>query len=445
MSVEFIGLDGQAMSLAEFEEMFKGVICFEGDRPGYILKRVTLNQTDGNATDGSITVDMGASGVTVTRQHINAQDEMVTNEDGLATFVIPSAWRQDWEAPTGNLSAGVSGTGLQGFKLLWKIGEPDVCLDIKCEYEDDVAPPPPPPPPPPPVAVVEYWLKPEPDQPAYEVSEQAFYKDGVGAGEGYYEGFGCGFSLESSVGSGFKVWRMEDTGIHGPPAVLIRMLDRGDVLFVRMSWPDGMTEAPLELKFGVVLGQNNDQPMEYWEAGPPTPNNYYADRGCDEEQSSGPYWVEIVGENSDVVHGVGTIAGTNYRTAILYFGEGGEPEPCPEPIAYTIINGVKTGETGVRYVFTAEYNETATAPVEFVWSPEPDDGQGDQHASYSWGVVGAKAVSVEVSNCGGMMSDSHVIIIQDGSLPPPEDEWGILFAKLDRIIELLEIVAGNTT
>jgi len=89
---------------------------------------------------------------------------------------------------------------------------------------------------------------------------------------------------------------------------------------------------------------------------------------------------------------------------------------APPPPCYALtdvdITGPVTGTTGTAYVFTATVAPpTATLPITYTWSPEPDAGQSNPVVTYTWTTTGTKAISVTAENCGGVVSDTHTIII----------------------------------
>jgi uncharacterized repeat protein (TIGR01451 family) len=77
------------------------------------------------------------------------------------------------------------------------------------------------------------------------------------------------------------------------------------------------------------------------------------------------------------------------------------PAECPVAVGDVTLSGPDTGMTGSDYVYTASVEPAnATAPLSYVWSPEPVSGQGTAVASYRWETAGDKAVTVNVENCG---------------------------------------------
>ena len=84
------------------------------------------------------------------------------------------------------------------------------------------------------------------------------------------------------------------------------------------------------------------------------------------------------------------------------------------------ITGPVTGTTGTAYVFTATVAPpTATLPITYTWSPQPDAGQSGPVVTYTWATAGTKAITVTAENCGGVVSDTHAITI-----------WGYVYLPL---------------
>jgi hypothetical protein len=58
---------------------------------------------------------------------------------------------------------------------------------------------------------------------------------------------------------------------------------------------------------------------------------------------------------------------------------------------------------------------TATEPVTYTWAPEPDAGQGTAVAAYQWAEAGVYSLTLEADNCGGMVSDTHTVVVSTGT------------------------------
>ncbi len=91
--------------------------------------------------------------------------------------------------------------------------------------------------------------------------------------------------------------------------------------------------------------------------------------------------------------------------------------PC-DPLTGVEISGPVTGTVGGMAAFTATIEPpTATQPVAYVWQPEPEAGQGSANVTYVWREGGVVTVTVEAVNCGGGVSDAHLVGV---SWPEPE-------------------------
>ena len=93
------------------------------------------------------------------------------------------------------------------------------------------------------------------------------------------------------------------------------------------------------------------------------------------------------------------------------------PAACTE-VASVQVNGPTVGTTGVAYNFSAAVSpETATAPLQYTWTPAPVSGQGTAAASIQFASTGAQVVSVTVNNCSDAASvnDGLAITINSSS------------------------------
>ncbi len=94
--------------------------------------------------------------------------------------------------------------------------------------------------------------------------------------------------------------------------------------------------------------------------------------------------------------------------------------PCT-PLTDVTITGLHSGTTGTAYTFTATIAPpTATLPVTYTWTPEPQSGQRTGEAVYTWATTGTKTITVTAENCGGPVSNTHVITII-ANRPPVAD------------------------
>jgi fibronectin-binding autotransporter adhesin len=93
------------------------------------------------------------------------------------------------------------------------------------------------------------------------------------------------------------------------------------------------------------------------------------------------------------------------------------PPGCPYPLAGVTISGPTSGYTGTTHTFNSTITPpNATGPIVYTWSPTPDSGQGSASANYSWATPGTYTITLTAENCGGIVTDTHTIII---SAPPP--------------------------
>lgn len=118
--------------------------------------------------------------------------------------------------------------------------------------------------------------------------------------------------------------------------------------------------------------------------------------------TTGTYTVTAEAENCG-----GQVVGTHQITLA-------EPEQqCPAPVYSVSIAGPTSGYTGTTYTFSATaLPSDATEPLTYTWSPEPASGQGTTTAAYTWDEIGTQEVSVDVTNCGGSVTDLHAVFIE---------------------------------
>ena len=101
--------------------------------------------------------------------------------------------------------------------------------------------------------------------------------------------------------------------------------------------------------------------------------------------------------------------GTEYQLSVEVDGD----EACRE-LSDVIIAGPNSGETDTAHAFSASISPAdATPPIAYTWSPEPESGQGTANATYRWETEGEYTISLSAGNCGGAVSDSHTIAVQD--------------------------------
>lgn len=81
------------------------------------------------------------------------------------------------------------------------------------------------------------------------------------------------------------------------------------------------------------------------------------------------------------------------------------------PLSSVTIAGPTKGLINETYVFTATaMPSTASQPITYTWSPEPDSGQGMPVATFTWAAAGPHTVIVTATNRAGIpVSDTHAI------------------------------------
>ncbi len=101
------------------------------------------------------------------------------------------------------------------------------------------------------------------------------------------------------------------------------------------------------------------------------------------------------------------------------------PPPCDYPLSGVEINGPTSGYTETVYAFTAVISPTeATQPISYTWTPAPDSGQATPTASYAWAQSGVYSLTITAGNCGGPVTDTHVILVGSVVTTPIEPESG---------------------
>lgn len=87
------------------------------------------------------------------------------------------------------------------------------------------------------------------------------------------------------------------------------------------------------------------------------------------------------------------------------------------PLTGVTINGPLTGALNESYPFSATISPTtATPPITYTWSPAPESGQGTASVTYTWPVTGAKTITVTAAHAGGVVTDTHLTLINAPSL-----------------------------
>ncbi len=97
--------------------------------------------------------------------------------------------------------------------------------------------------------------------------------------------------------------------------------------------------------------------------------------------------------------------------------------PLPEPVTKVSIVGPSAGSVNVSQTFTATVSPiTSTQPITYVWQATDHSilpahiGGLQDGVDLTWETSGVKAITVTVRNVGGVVSGTHVIVVN----PPPE-------------------------
>jgi hypothetical protein len=105
---------------------------------------------------------------------------------------------------------------------------------------------------------------------------------------------------------------------------------------------------------------------------------------------------------------------------------------CPHPLSGVEISGPTTGYTETLHAFSAAITPcNASGPIAYTWSPGPSGGQGMANASYQWAVPGVYSITVEASNCGGTVSDTHWIPVGAAAETPVDPGQGGMLVYTD--------------
>jgi hypothetical protein len=71
------------------------------------------------------------------------------------------------------------------------------------------------------------------------------------------------------------------------------------------------------------------------------------------------------------------------------------------------------GYVNASYSFVATVSPaTANAPLTYAWEPAPDVGQGTSIVTYTWNTPGFKTVGVTAAYAGGMVTDTHTVLVR---------------------------------
>jgi hypothetical protein len=121
---------------------------------------------------------------------------------------------------------------------------------------------------------------------------------------------------------------------------------------------------------------------------------------------------------------------------------------CPHPLEDVTISGPTEGITETSYAFTAVVSPAdVTEPLTYVWSPEPDSGQGTASASYRWTTPTVYSITVEVENCGGVVRATHTILVGPGAAQVIGPDLGatLVYTDAEGLPTVIEVPAGAVT
>jgi uncharacterized repeat protein (TIGR01451 family) len=83
------------------------------------------------------------------------------------------------------------------------------------------------------------------------------------------------------------------------------------------------------------------------------------------------------------------------------------------PLTKVDIDGLTIGAVNTAYTFAATVSPpSATQPIDYIWHPTPDEGQGSALVTYTWSATGTKTITVTAMNAGGTATDIHSISIE---------------------------------
>ncbi len=90
---------------------------------------------------------------------------------------------------------------------------------------------------------------------------------------------------------------------------------------------------------------------------------------------------------------------------------------APPPPCYGLAGVEIAGPTQLVVGTSARYTAvitpgTASLPITYTWSPEPEAGQGTALATYHWGAVGTYWITLTVENCGGPISVTFDVVVE---------------------------------
>ncbi len=155
------------------------------------------------------------------------------------------------------------------------------------------------------------------------------------------------------------------------------------------------------------------------------PANYVAhwDPGANDGQGA---WAALGSGTDDqvndvVVRGVHVYVGGNFTLAGLRSASKlarWSPPGSPESVS---ISGPTLAPVNRPCLYTAMVSPvTASVPITYTWSPDPQSGQGTSRATYTWSVTGAQTITVRAENVMGAVTGTlgvEVFVGQEVYLP----------------------------
>ena len=94
------------------------------------------------------------------------------------------------------------------------------------------------------------------------------------------------------------------------------------------------------------------------------------------------------------------------------------PSGCSTAIDAVTVSGPVSGLVNTALTYQATLDPASpTGPVSFMWSPEPESGQGTSQAVYSWDTAGVRAVNATAQNCAGFAGGQLDVSIASATTP----------------------------